>query len=1004
MIEFNVLGPLMLRRDGARQPVPTPMLRRILAILLARAGSPVSMDVIIDELWQGAPPPSARRTVSAYVSRLRAVLGDDDRVEATDGAYALQPGRDELDADRFRHRLAAAEAAVRDGDSSAAARLFREAITLWYGPAFEGYTGLSTVDAAANQLEQQRLTAFEQLVEIELDAGRTSDLVVELDAMILIHPYRERLRALRMRALYRSGRQAEALQTYRETHKLLADQLGIEPTDELNQLHRQILAGNLDARPNGASEPVAKAPSQLPPMARVFVGRADEVRRLDEVLEHVTAGSATIPIVSLFGMPGVGKTTLALHWAYRIRDRYPDGDLYLDLRGNVAGQPPAVATTLGKVLRSLGVRADRIPDDEDAAASLYRSLVSRRRMVIVLDNAGSTEQVRHLLPGGASCVVIVTSRQRLGDLEIRYGAYGRRIDVLPVDEAEQLISELIGIEPARAEPLVVAEVARLCAYLPLALRIASARLGERVDHGIAWYRDELNSDDRLSALSLGGDEGVAVRAAFDLSYRHIAPDTQRVFRLLGLFPGPDFGADATAVLADVSLATARQMLAQLAGVHLIRRAATDRYDFHDLIREFAQELAAAEPDRSASLHRLYDWYAGSAHAATLLLYGGYGYLSPAPGDLVVTFAGGERARTWFQREAPGLIAAASAGVANGNPRFASRIADSLRPYLTGWASLADSLLIADAATEAAHQTGDPAAHASAELNRASAYGTRNDYDRAARHLTAALELSNRAGWERGALAAQGNLAMIAGISGRLDDAHAGFLEVIRISDHLGMTLAKAAAVCNLGLVLFSMGRLAEALSTLESGASSIERLGIMPAVQVKDLMDVTAVVLHRLGRLDEARHQLKSAIELSDTYGSPVSSAIIRAHLAMVARDQGRLVEAQELADRALADVQNRNVERIESEILNVTASLYLINKNPQAAIACAEQAYTLARKVGARWPEVEALLGLGNAHFALGDGDGARNYLRDARSLAAEFGYAGLVDDANESLARIGD
>ncbi len=1010
MIEFSVLGPLELRRDGARLNVPTTMLRRLLALLLARAGTPVPIDVIVDALWPVGPPPSARRTVAVYISRLRSVLGDDDRVLTAAGAYALDPRAEELDSSEFMQLVAVASTAAARGDVVGAGQAFRDGLALWRGAAFEGMHDMPLIAAAADRLEQLRLMSFEQWVDSELASGRHAEASVALNEMIAAHPYRERLRGQRMLALYRGGRQAEALETYRETYQVLMDDLGVEPTDELNRLHQRILAGDQGLlapeapapAPIAVETPTYPVPSQLPLMIREFVGRTDELRDLDAFLARSTTEPATMPIVAISGMAGVGKTALALRWAHHVVAGYPDGQLYVDLRGNAADKQVASATAVGIALRALGIKPDQVPGDLDEASSLYRSLLATRRVMIVLDNARSVDQVRRLLPGGTGCLVIVTSRHRLGELEIHDGAYGRRLDVLSAGEAGDLISELIGRERARAEPDVVVEVARLCAFLPLAVRIAAARLGEHGDQGIAWYRDELASDDRLGALSLEGDEGVAVRAAFDLSYRMIPAETQRLFRLLGLVPGPDFGVDAVAALAGVSIASARRGLARLAAVHLIRQPSNDRYDFHDLIREFAQELASTEPDRQDAYARLYRWYAYCIRAAGGATYGSHAYLPADVGDeppFETTFDLTDPAQSiaWAQREYVGLLAAITAGVATGNARATTRIADSLRPYLQAWSSLNDWLLIADAAREAARLIGDLAAQCSADIIKASAYGTRNDYGRAKGYLTTALEFGRRAGWERGTLTALGNLAMIDGITGRLAESHASIREVIKASERLDLPNLAFVNRGNLGRLLHEMGRSEEGLAHILTGLSSSPDLYISPLKG--NLLDSAGVALSRLGRYDEATDHFERALALFRHGGDPVSEAMTLAHCSGVALAQGNLDDARTFVALALIKVQNRSVERIEAEILNYAAPINVADQQPETAIRNASRAYDLAAKVGARWPEISALINLSSAHHALGDDAAARDFGRRARDLADEFGYGGLAIDAAAAI-----
>jgi DNA-binding SARP family transcriptional activator len=489
-LDFRVLGPLRASCDGRVLPIGTAYKPRlVLAALLVRADQAVRLDRLIEVVWGEHPPASARRNTQQYIHRLRTVLGG-DRIESRPDGYLIRAGNG-LDAARFRHLAAQGGTALRGGAVLLARDRSRAALDLWHGPAYAEFTDCPEVADEAARLDELRLTVCEQWAEAELTLGRHGAPAQELSELVRAHPYRESLRGLLMRSLYGTGRQTDALQLYRDTRALLAEQLGIEPGPQLQRLHERMLRGHgRFARP-GVDALATPAPRELPAGVAGFTGRRHALKALDELLP--TGGP--IVIATVVGAAGVGKTALAVHWAHRVADRFPDGQLYLDLRGYATGAPVPPDTALAAFLRSLGMPPRDIPVDVVEAARRYRSVTATRRMLIVLDNAASAEQVRPLVPGSPGCLVLVTSRDRLDGLVARDGARRVALDRLTPAEATDLLGRLLGAGRIAAEPAATDELARTCAYLPLALRLAAAALLARPGRAVAEYAAELTVGD-----------------------------------------------------------------------------------------------------------------------------------------------------------------------------------------------------------------------------------------------------------------------------------------------------------------------------------------------------------------------------------------------------------------------------------------------------------------------------------------------------------------------------
>ncbi|MFI0930503.1 BTAD domain-containing putative transcriptional regulator [Streptomyces sp. NPDC021019] len=593
-MDFGVLGPLTVWRAGVPLELGTPKGQILLAVLMSRPGRPVSDDALVEAVWGEEQPKSAAKNVQTYVHRLRHRLGDPGRIAREGGGYVLRADRAEVDAARFEDLAVAARTALAAGERERSRRLFAEALGLWRGPAFAGVADLPALGPEATRLDELRLGVAEERIDVDLRLGRHGELLGELTALTMEHPFRERMWAQLMLALYRCGRRADALQAYLQVREVLAEETGLEPGHRLRDLHRAILSedpaldrpvpggkqgeetgGGPGGGPDGEqNQEPGQEPSQepdrrivtgarmLPPALGDFSGQRAELAEIDARLREHRAADEPAATVTISGPGGVGKTALAVQASHRLRSAYPDGQLFAALDG-ARTQRVSPATVLGRFLRALGVPATAVPDDPEERTDLYRGMLAERRVLVVLDDAFDEEQLAPLLPTSGTCGVIATGRVRLAGLG---GAH--RVELREMSEADSLaMLRGTGGRLASAAPAELSDLVRLCARLPLALRIAGALLVSRPHWRpadlVARLADEQH---RLDALRY---RDLEVRASFGLSYEGIRPGARRLFRLLGLLEAPDFPLWAAAAALDTGLRAAQELLDELVDVHLL---------------------------------------------------------------------------------------------------------------------------------------------------------------------------------------------------------------------------------------------------------------------------------------------------------------------------------------------------------------------------------------------------------------------------------------------------
>jgi DNA-binding SARP family transcriptional activator/Flp pilus assembly protein TadD len=992
-VKFRVLGPLTVQAAGRALDLGSIRQRRLLAALLVSHNRVVSAADLIEVIWGENPPTTASRQLQNRIGALRIVLRRAATIIETHHAgYLLRVTPDEVDALRF-------DSLVEQGRAKGDRALLRRALGLWDGPALAGLDSGPLARAAA-VLEERRLAALEDCLELELSAGDHERAVAELSVLVAENPMRERFVGQLMVALYRCGRTVEASAVYQELAQRLGDEFGIDPGADLRQLHDALQSGHHDRSGNPAATPggTRLVPSQLPRDTYGFSGRAAEIDHLDRLLSERTAEPG-VAISVIAGTAGVGKTALAIHWAHRVRNAFPDGQLYVNLRGYSSAPllPPVEA--LSGLLRALGVEPEQVPTEIAEASALYRSVLADKRVLVLLDNAATVDQVRPLLPANSGNMVLVTSRDAMTGLVAKDGARRLTLDVLMPAEATVLLVNTLGTERVRAEPEAAAELARYCAHLPLALRIAAANLADH--ETISSYATKLTAGDRLAALQVEGDPEAAVRGAFDVSHASLPEPAQRMFRLLSLIPGTDFTVAAAAALADTGTDDARLQLNRLAAAHLIDQHTAGRYAFHDLLRLYAAEHATrqAPTERESAVQRVLGWYLGTASRAAELVYPQVVRLPAIESDARrLDFDGHSSALAWLDAERPNLIAAVRHAAEHGPRPAAWRLADALRGYFMRRAYTLDWLTVARTGLAAAEADGAILGQAAAHMSLSRAYNNQNRHREGIEHDARALAMHRQAGWLAGEAATHTGLCLAYWELGRLPEAVDHVTHALALNRQAGEVAGEAVCAGNLGALLQAMGRLTDALGSLSDAINLFQELRnpFGEAIATLNL----GLTYHQLGRLTDALRELNHALHINRESGNQVGEAKTLESLAAVLRDMGDLDKAGDLALAALA--LETGDRRNDAECLCTLGTIHHRRGEYSTALDYHDQALRLARNAETPFPEALALIGLALAYQRLGRWDEAIARVREALALTRKIGYRVFEGRALTALAGI--
>jgi tetratricopeptide (TPR) repeat protein len=855
---------------------------------------------------------------------------------------------------------------------------------LWRGPVLADVPSEVLHRDEVPALVEQRLLALEQRIEADLELGAHDELVGELRALTAEHPFRERFWANLMLSLYRASRQADALQVYRDLDVLLAEELGLSPGEPVRRLRDAILRN--DAALDAATKSTAKAPTRttVPPDIGDFVGRTDEIVLASELLTEHNATAA--PILVLSGPPGVGKSALAVHLARRLRREFPDGVLHVNLHGYSTGPTMTVAQTLSYFLRALGLSAERVPLDQDEQELLYRSLLTDKRVLVVLDNAADADQVRRLLPTEPGCAVLVTSRSEMRGLTALQGARRVALDVLSEQEARTLVAGIAG-SAIDDDPVASGELTALCGRLPLALRIAAANLSSRPRPNVADYVAELRQEDRLAALAVDGDETAAVRGAFVPSYRALKPDAARLFRLLGLVPGADFTVPTASALLSVPFGTATRLLEQLAAASLVQQYEPRRYQFHDLLRLYAVTTSQEEDDavaRTQALRRMYEHYLHAADAAAELLYPTLVRLPrPAPDvpPLVPHLVDDLDAAAWFGEERANLVATVGQA-ADVAPEYAWHLTDAIRGYLHSRRLDADLLTATNTALAAAEKAGEQGVRPWLRNSRGMLFWSRGEYPAAIEDLEFALTGHLEAGNRLGESVALSNLGVVHLELGDLEAAITHSARALAASRELGAERLEAASLVNLGTMHLERGELEQANDYLVEALDLCERVGLVHtgATARNNLGGVCL----RQGRIDDAFDHHHAALAVHRRLQARHDEAEVLQNLGATYREAGNYDEATKHCEQALELAVETGNLRYEADALNTLASVELRTGDPAAALRKHTSALEISRSAGYRQGEITALIGLGRT---LPPEDGV-NHLEKALDLAKSTGF----------------
>jgi DNA-binding SARP family transcriptional activator/tetratricopeptide (TPR) repeat protein len=928
---FGVLGPLLVRDGDSRVEVPKGRQRVLLAALMLNAGQPIAADALAEVVWDGSPPSSAAVTLRSHVVRLRRALGPHAgaRLVTRYPGYLLEAGPDEVDALRFRSLCQEGGAALRDGAWARAHELLTEALGLWRGTPLADISSESLCRDEGQELEAQRLQAEEWRVDAALHLGGHGELVPGLESLAARHPLREGFHSQLMLALYRCGRQAEALAAYQRARGILVAELGLEPGPGLQELHQRILSADpgLAAaepdRPAGA-EPARVTPRELPPAVADFTGRAAELAALTRVLDEAGAGAAgTVVISAVGGTAGVGKTALALHWAHQVAHRFPDGQLYANLRGfDPSGIPAEPAETIRRILDALGVPPGRIPPGPLAQASLYRSLLADRQMLVVLDNARDEQQIRALLPASAGSLVLVTSRCQLGGLAAADGARLLNLDVLSHAEAVQMLATRLGPARAAAEPEALGEITRLCACLPLALAIAAARAAAHPGFTLAALVDELrDTAGRLDTLD-AGDPGSSLRAVLSWSTRQLSGEAARMFGLLGIHPGPDISVPAAASLAGIPEAGARRLLRELARAHLIAEHVPGRFTFHDLLRACAAEQAHAHyhhDDRDAATGRALDYYLHTAACAARLVDPGLEPLvlaPPRPGTNAGQPADYSQALAWFQNEHQVLLAAVSLAAASGFDSHAWQLPWALASFHQIRGHWQEWAVTQRTGLATAARLGDAAAQALSSRLLANACTNLGDHDQARGHYASSLTLYQRLGNRRGQARVHQNLGVLAEREGCYADALEHGEQALRLYQAIGDKASEAIALNNIGWCHGRLGDYQQTRAFCRQALSLCADTGDRRAEGV--IWDSLGYAEHHLGNLGEAAACYQGALSIQRAIGNRSYEAETLSHLGDTRQAAGDIAQAREDWQQALAifeDLQDAEADQVRAKL-----------------------------------------------------------------------------------------
>ncbi|GGN15716.1 SARP family transcriptional regulator [Lentzea pudingi] len=980
-LEFRVLGPLEVYASGERVRIGGARQQKLLALLLLTRDHEVSVARLIEMLWRD-PPASARQQLHNAIGALRRSLGDADaevRLIRSETGYRLELPASALDTHRFLSAVRDAKKSEEAGDPARASELLQRALDLWRGDAYSGLDGNAIRSAAAN-LDEKRLGCVEDLLAFRLRCGESASLVGELSQLVAEHPLRESLRGTLMLALHRSGRQADALAVYEEVRRLLADELGLDPGQRLREIHLAVLSGTADVPAESVDFGTVDrrkgfGRSYLPHDTTSFSGRAIELVALVEGTKHVLPTALVISAID--GMGGVGKTTLAIHLAHQVASDYPDGQYFIDLRGFSPGvDPVSPEQALGMLLLDSGVAPELVPADVDRRSALWRSHMAGQRALLVLDNAVDAEQVTPLLPGTAGVLVVVTSRRKLTALE---GATPLSLDVMTEEDGVSLFTAVVGADRTKGEPEAVRAAVELCGRLPLAIKIAAARLKGRATWKVADLIDRLNTQKRRS-LFLEAD-GKSVMAVLRVSYRYLSKEHQLFFLLLSLHPGADFDVHAAAALGGLDIDEAASTLETLFDDNLLKQNVFGRYHFHDLVGDCAAQLLAevdVEQEQRAALHRVLDYYLHVVHTWCEHLdpgiYRDVPQIDHTPTE-VLEVDSYEEAISALNAEFANVTAAAFFAAQHGWHRHAWQLVCVLHPMLKlrNFGGKAHALYAS--AAEAARSAGDEFGESISLQGLAAACRVRRNVDEAAGHLSRALEQMRRVGnadREAHQTVDLGNLMYRAE---RLLEARDHYTTAEKLLAGSDDNRLRSAVVNNLGVISRECGEHEQALDHFRTALA-------MPGHSLRDRLITEVaigVTLHHRRDHPAALHMFEHVLSQSVKDGFGYGKAAALTGMSAVSRQLGDLAAAVDHGRQGLKAAREFGFRELEFEALACLGEVFLALGDLERADQVVAEVREMSGRYRSRHYEARALEGLAHLSLARGDRETAAHQWRQA-------------------------
>ncbi|MGW7427323.1 AfsR/SARP family transcriptional regulator [Streptomyces sp. NPDC054813] len=1011
-LRFNILGPLEGWSGATRLRLGGAIQERVLTTLLLEPGRVVPVARLVQAAWDGDPPATAAHQIRKAVADLRRRVPHGGRVIVTDGpGYRAVLADGELDLTEFGNHLRDAGRAVSAGSPREAAQALGQALGLWRGPVMAD-TGSAVIQAAGTTLDERRLAAAEQLFDLRLGLGDAAGLIGDLRDLIAQKPLRETLRGQLMLALYRTGRQAEALEEYQRVRELLLEELGIDPGPRLGELYAAILREAPELAAPGLRLPPAPEPAPRPAPATPAPGRSDapctlpydlsdftgRKQELDALVECIRGGGQQgrrhSRIVAIDGMGGSGKTTLAVRAAHQVAADFPDGQLHLDLRGFTPGESPVTpATALDVLLRAVGTPGDRIPDDLAGRTALWRSTLAHRRLLLFVDNALDVGQVLPLLPAAHGCLVLVTSRARLVDLD---GAEWFSIGPMSHEDSVLLIEEVLGATRVVAEPAATAELVRLCGRLPLALRIVAARLRNRPRWTVEYLVDRLRDETRRLEELSAGERSVA--ASLRLSYQIMDEEHRVAFRILGLHPGADIDVYAAAALLGTDRRDAELILERLLDVHLLQQPAIGLYRFHDLVHNFAQSQCGpdnAQDDLSA-VRRLMDYYVTTTEAACELLFSGRRRRSTGIPDYCgdqPRFADADHAADWFDREHGNLVAAISLAYRGGLDRHTVCLTRNIVFRLNARGQFKEFRDVGRTAVKAARRLEDLALLGVSLSNLGVACWKLGHFDEGLAVATEARDVAVRLRDQHTEAHGESTIGLLLTVLGRHPEALRHLERAIALERELDIPRAEAETLTNLSTLYVQWGRCEEA-ATAARQALELHRGFDYRDNHVMALTDLAFAHIG-LGRHEDAHQCLEQARALCDSSSPPGDVALALALSAWVGERLGRPAQAAGFARRALQLAHVSGSPTRQAKVENLIGEFCLRRVEHDKALSLHAHAHELATAIGYRAEQARALGGMADVAEALDDTVLAQEHRAAAAVLLESMGCpVPLVDD----------